>query len=54
MDRRALFFLVGALVAAALYPLAPADLRWVAGAVSVTYLVLSAMSALDAWSRKRD
>ena len=54
MDRRALFFLIGAVLAAALYPAAPTDLHWVPIAVSVTYLLLSLLSALDAWGKHRD
>ena len=53
MDRRALFFLVAAAAAGAMYPLAPADLRWVSVAVAATYVVLAVLAALDGWSRKR-
>ena len=54
MDRRALFFLVAALACAVLYPVAPADLRWVTLVVSGVYVVLALLAALDAWSRGRD
>lgn len=52
-DRRAGFFLVAAVAAALLQPLAPSGLRWVPTAVAVTYLVLAALAALDTWSRGR-
>ena len=54
IDRRAAFFFIAALACASLYPLAPTDLRWVPVGVSVTYLVLALLSALDAWSAGRD
>jgi hypothetical protein len=53
MDRRALFFATGALVATLLYPLAPPDYRWVTLAVAAVYALLAAAFALDAWSRDR-
>ena len=53
MDRRALFFLIAALAAGAMYPLAPVDLRWVSLGVASTYVVLAVLAALDGWSRKR-
>ena len=50
-DRRALFFLVAAVVAGLLYPVAEPAHRWIAAATSITYLVLAVASALDFWSR---
>ena len=50
-DRRALFFLVASALGFVLAPLAEPEVRWVAITVGVTYLVLAAVSALDAWSR---
>jgi hypothetical protein len=52
-DRRALFFILAAVAAALLIPLAESEHRWVAEVVAVTYVVLAAASALDAWSRSR-
>ncbi|MEY2425470.1 MAG: hypothetical protein QOI61_1042 [Actinomycetota bacterium] len=52
-DRRALFFVLFSVVAALLIPLAEPEHRWVAEVVAVTYVVLAAGSALDAWSRSR-
>jgi aryl carrier-like protein len=52
-DRRALFFLLFAGIAALLIPVAEAEHRWVAEVVAITYVVLAAASALDAWSRAR-
>ena len=53
MDRRALFFLIAAVAAGVLYPVAPAKLHWVPAAVSAVYLVLALLAALDAWGRRR-
>lgn len=53
MDRRAIFFLVAAVVAAALYPATDARHRWVCIALPVVYVLLAAGSALDARSRHR-
>jgi hypothetical protein len=52
-DRRALVFVIFAIVCAVLVPLAEAEHRWVPQVMAVTYLVLAAGSALDAWSRAR-
>ena len=41
MDRRAVFFLVASAMSAALWPLAPADKRWVNVWVSAVYVVLA-------------
>jgi hypothetical protein len=53
MDRRAVVFLIFAVVAGVLVPLAEPEHRWVAEALAVVYVVLAAASALDAWSRSR-
>ncbi|HVT75986.1 MAG TPA: hypothetical protein VHD87_03070 [Acidimicrobiales bacterium] len=52
-DRRALFFILSAVVCALLVPLAEPEHRWVAEFTAVVYVVLAAASALDAWSRSR-
>jgi hypothetical protein len=52
-DRRALFFLMSAIAAALLIPVAEDKHRWVVELIAVTYVVLAAASALDAWSRAR-
>ena len=46
-DRRAMFFLLAALVCVLLLPLAADDLRWVTLGVAVTYLLLALASYLD-------
>jgi hypothetical protein len=51
MDRRALFFLVAALVCFVMVPVADAGHRWVAVVTGVVYVVLGLASALDHWSR---
>jgi hypothetical protein len=51
MDRRALFFLVAALVSLALVPAADTGHRWVVWATATAYLVLAVLSALDHRSR---
>ena len=48
MDRRALFFLVSALICGLLVPLTDPPLRWVPEVLSVTYVLLSLASYLDA------
>jgi hypothetical protein len=53
IDRRAVFFVIAAVAAALLVPVAEPEFRWVAIAVSVTYLLLAAASYLDARSRRR-
>jgi hypothetical protein len=50
-DRRAAFFLLAALVCAALTPLADTDHRFVAGGLAALYLVLAVASWLDARGR---
>ncbi len=52
-DRRSLFFLVAAVVAALMAPLSESDLRWVPEVVAVTYVVLAILSFLDFESRRR-
>jgi len=52
MDRRAVFFLVAALVCALLIPATDDEFRWVPIATSIVYVVLAVASFLDAWSRK--
>ena len=51
MDRRAVFFLVASAMSAALWPLAPADKRWVNVWVSAVYVVLALASLADFVSR---
>ena len=51
LDRRSVFFAIGALIALLLTPLAPIDLRWVPIGVSATYAVLSLACSLDRWNR---
>ena len=46
-DRRAMFFLLAALVCVLLLPLAADDFRWVTLGVAVTYLLLALASYLD-------
>jgi len=53
MDRRALFFVIAAVVCFVLVPLSDAEFRWVPEATGVTYVVLAGLSALDHWSRSR-
>jgi hypothetical protein len=52
-DRRALVFLIFAVVCALLVPVAEAEHRWVAEVTAIAYVVLAGASALDAWSRSR-
>ena len=51
MDRRALFFLVSAVVCTVLIPATQSDLRWVPIAMAIGYAILAVLSALDARSR---
>ena len=51
-DRRAMFFLLAAVVCVLLLPLAEDDFRWVTLGVSVTYLVLALASYLDFRGRR--
>jgi hypothetical protein len=52
-DRRARFFVLAAVVAAALVPVADPEHRWVAVALSIAYLVLATASWLDSRSRAK-
>lgn len=52
MDRRAVFFVGAALLAALMYPIADPGQRWVAVTVAVVYLVLALLSWLDFRSRR--
>ena len=52
-DRRALVFVIFAVVCFALIPLAEAKHRWVPEVTGIVYVVLALASALDAWSRSR-
>lgn len=51
MDRRPVFFAIGAVVALLLWPVAPPDLRWVSIMVSAIYGVLAVACLLDRWNR---
>ena len=58
MDRRAVFFVIAAMMSAALIPLIPQekgkpDISWVGYTMVVAFVVLAVLSALDAWSRSR-
>ena len=53
MDRRGGFFLIAALLGAVLTPIADPEHRWVAIAVTVTYVVFAAASWADARTRRR-
>lgn len=50
MDRRALFFVVAATMAALLIPVTEPELRYVPQIVAATYIILAAASYLD-WHR---
>ena len=52
-DRRLWFFLIAAVIAGALTPVAPEDFRWVPQATAVAYVILAILVALDAASRRR-
>ena len=54
VERRAVFFLVAAVLAFALIPVADPEHRWVAMATGTTYVVLAVLAALDGWSRSKD
>jgi hypothetical protein len=54
MDRRALFFLVAALVCTVLVPATPSEYRWFAALLAGVYAVLALGSWLDNRSRNRD
>lgn len=51
-DRRAIVFLLFALVAFLLVPLSPVDFEWVGELLTVTYLVLAFLSWADNVSRR--
>ena len=51
-DRRAMFFLLAALVCFLLLPLAADDFRWITLGVSFTYLLLALASYLDFRGRR--
>jgi len=51
-DRRALMFVGAAAVSAALIPASDPKLAWVPLVVAITYVVLAALSALDALGRR--
>ena len=51
-DRRAIIFIVFAIVTFLLVPISPTDFQWVGELLSVTYLVLAALSWLDKVSRR--
>jgi hypothetical protein len=53
-DKRVPFFLVAALIVIALYYPTPPDFRWVPLTLSITYVVLALLTALDQWSKRRD
>ena len=53
MHRRAVFFLVAALVCALLVPATPSGIRWFSVMLAGVYLVLAGASWLDSWSRDR-
>jgi O-antigen/teichoic acid export membrane protein len=53
IDRRSVFFVLSAVVAALMIPLSEPDLRWVPEVVAVTYVVLAVLSFLDYESRRR-
>jgi hypothetical protein len=52
-DRRALIFVVFALVCFALTPVAEPEFRWVSITFGAVYLLLALASSLDARSRSR-
>ena len=52
-DRRIWFFLVAAVVAGALTPLAPTKFQWVPQATAGAYVLLAVLVALDAAGRRR-
>ena len=52
-DKRVPFFLIAAVAVAALYYPTPEKYRWVPLLLSITYVVLAVLTALDQWSRSR-
>lgn len=53
MDRRAIFFLVAALVCGLLSIPTDAELRWVPETMTITYTILAGLSLLDYQARRR-
>ena len=51
-DRRLWFFLIAAVVCAALVPAAPSGLHWVPEVTAAAYVVLALVVALDSISRR--
>jgi hypothetical protein len=54
MDRRALFFVVAAVVCAALAPATEDSIRWIPIAMAAAYVVFALLSVLDFWSRHQE
>lgn len=54
MDKRVPFFAIAAAVSLALAPIADAEHRWVAIALSITYVVLAVLTLLDSRNRSSD
>jgi hypothetical protein len=54
MDRRAVFFMISAVLCVVLTGATPADLRWVGNVMALGYVVLAAASWLDYASRRRN
>lgn len=52
-DRRAVFFLIAAVLAGVLVFVAEPEHRWVAAVTSITYVILAIASALDAYGRSK-
>jgi hypothetical protein len=53
MRSRTTLFLVGALLAVLMVPIADKADRWVPWAVAITYLVMFLLSTLEDWDRRR-
>ncbi|HEX3089999.1 MAG TPA: hypothetical protein VHQ23_15205 [Ilumatobacteraceae bacterium] len=53
MDRRAVFFMISAILCGLLTFVTPPELRWVGPVMAVSYAVLSCASWLDYSSRRR-
>ena len=53
MDRRALFFLIAAVVCAVLIPVTEPDQRWVPISLTVVYALLAVASWADSRGRRR-
>ena len=52
LDRRAIIFVVFAIVTFLLIPISPTDFQWVGELLSITYLVLALLSFLDNVSQR--